>query len=58
MRMTGVGGRPELIFEGSDDLQKWTEYEFYYKPGKLDEISPFIVPHQPRLDWQLWFAAF
>jgi hypothetical protein len=56
--MTGVGGRPELIFEGSDDLQKWTEYEFYYKPGKLDEISPFIVPHQPRLDWQLWFAAF
>ncbi|CAD8126027.1 unnamed protein product [Paramecium sonneborni] len=56
-KMTGVNGRPELIFEGSEDGNKWLEYHFYYKPGKINEISPFVVPHQPRLDWQLWFAS-
>ncbi len=28
-----------------------------YKPGLLDGTPPFIIPHQPRLDWQMWFAA-
>ncbi|CAD8173296.1 unnamed protein product [Paramecium pentaurelia] len=56
-KMTGVNGRPELIFEGSEDGNKWLEYHFHYKPGKINEISPFVVPHQPRLDWQLWFAS-
>ncbi|GAV08922.1 hypothetical protein RvY_18541 [Ramazzottius varieornatus] len=57
-RMTGVEGRPEIIFEGSDSaLGPWKEYEFLYKPGSVDRAPPFIVPHQPRLDWQMWFAA-
>lgn len=57
-RMTGVGGRPELIIEGSDDVEgPWKEYHFHYKPGRLDEAPKFLIPHQPRLDWQMWFAA-
>ncbi|MCL4128101.1 UNVERIFIED_CONTAM: hypothetical protein GTU68_007157, partial [Idotea baltica] len=31
--------------------------EFPSKPGRVDRAPPFIVPHQPRVDWQLWFAA-
>lgn len=57
-RMTGVDGRPEVILEGAESLDgPWIEYEFPYKPGSLDRAPPFVAPHQPRLDWQLWFAA-
>ncbi|XP_028413544.1 lipase maturation factor 2-like [Dendronephthya gigantea] len=57
-RMTGVGGRPEIVIEGSDSLDgPWKEYNFRYKPGLLTHCPPFIAPHQPRLDWQMWFAA-
>lgn len=28
-----------------------------YKPGNLSRPPPIVVPHQPRLDWQMWFAA-
>ncbi|HWA86980.1 MAG TPA: lipase maturation factor family protein [Opitutus sp.] len=49
--------RPELIFEGSDDGRDWRAYELPYKPGDLSRAPPFVAPHQPRLDWQLWFAA-
>lgn len=36
--MTGDGGRPELIIEGSNDLNaedQWQPYHFLYKPGDL-----------------------
>ena len=56
-RMTGVEGRDELIFYGSDDGHKWKLYEFYHKPSKTNIMPTFIAPHQPRLDWQLWFSA-
>lgn len=49
--------RPELIFEGSDDGVDWRPYGFPYKPGDLARRPEFVAPHQPRLDWQLWFAA-
>jgi hypothetical protein len=49
--------RPEIIVEGSADGQEWREYEFRYKPGALSRRPPWNVPHQPRLDWQMWFAA-
>ncbi|XP_031567150.1 lipase maturation factor 2-like, partial [Actinia tenebrosa] len=56
--MTGVGGRPEVIVEGSNSLEgPWKEYDFLYKPGILDKRLPVVAPHQPRLDWQMWFAA-
>ena len=49
--------RPEIVFEGSDDGTKWEEYEFRCKPGDLRRPPPWVAPHQPRLDWQMWFAA-
>ncbi|XP_036376309.1 lipase maturation factor 2a [Megalops cyprinoides] len=56
-RMTGVGGRPEVVIEGSMDRVTWTEIEFMYKPGNVSAPPPVVAPHQPRLDWQMWFAA-
>lgn len=49
--------RPEIVIEGSDDGREWREYEFKYKPGGLYRRPPWIAPFQPRLDWQMWFAA-
>lgn len=28
-----------------------------YKPGNVSAPPPLVAPHQPRLDWQMWFAA-
>ena len=49
--------RPEIIVEGSNDGQTWLEYGFKYKPGDLKRAPVWVQPHQPRLDWQMWFAA-
>lgn len=49
--------RPELVIEGSDDGQEWKAYELPYKPGDPGRAPRWVAPHQPRLDWQLWFAA-
>jgi predicted DCC family thiol-disulfide oxidoreductase YuxK len=49
--------RPEIILEGSNDGQTWLPYEFKYKPGDLSRHPAWVQPHQPRLDWQMWFAA-
>ena len=65
--MTGVGedgkvARREIIFEIAPDAEKvedieWTELEFKHKPGDMRKRPSFVAPHQPRLDWQMWFAA-
>ena len=49
--------RLEIVIEGSDDGVHWVEYEFSWKPGDLKRRPGFVQPHQPRLDWQMWFAA-
>ncbi|MGB3022856.1 MAG: lipase maturation factor family protein, partial [Methyloceanibacter sp.] len=49
--------RHEIVIEGSHDGIEWREYEFRYKPGDLSRAPPWNIPHQPRLDWQMWFAA-
>jgi hypothetical protein len=49
--------RNEIILEGSNDGEKWLPYEFRYKPGDIDQAPRWVMPHQPRLDWQMWFAA-
>jgi len=49
--------RPEIIVEGSNDGREWKAYEFPHKPGDLQRRPGFVAPHQPRLDWQMWFAA-
>ncbi len=49
--------RHEIIVEGSNDGVSWLPYEFKYKPGEVNHRPAFVAPHQPRLDWQMWFAA-
>ena len=49
--------RREIIVEGTADGQTWQEYKFKYKPGDVMRRPRFNIPHQPRLDWQMWFAA-
>lgn len=49
--------RIEIVIEGSDDGKNWKPYEFKYKPGDPQRMPPFVAPHMPRLDWQMWFAA-
>ena len=49
--------RQEIVVEGSNDGDQWLAYEFPYKPGDTRRAPPFVAPHQPRLDWQMWFAA-
>ena len=49
--------RPEIVIEGSRDGFEWQPYEFRWKPGELSHRPRFTGPHQPRLDWQMWFEA-
>jgi lipase maturation factor 1 len=49
--------RNEIIIEGSNDGVNWLAYEFKYKPGDVNRRPQFVAPFQPRLDWQMWFAA-
>ncbi|MGH9553536.1 MAG: lipase maturation factor family protein, partial [Terriglobales bacterium] len=49
--------RNEIVIEGSNDKVVWLEYQFPFKPGDVKRAPPIVAPFQPRLDWQLWFAA-
>ena len=49
--------RREIVIEGSADQITWQEYQFKYKPGDLEKCPGWVAPHQPRIDWQMWFAA-
>ena len=48
--------RIEIIVEGSRDGETWRSYEFKYKPGDPGRRPEVVVPHQPRLDWMMWFV--
>src|SRR6266498_1567227 len=49
--------RAEIVIEGSADGIDWLPYEFKWKPGDVKRAPGWCAPHQPRLDWQMWFAA-
>jgi len=49
--------RFEIVIEGGADTVQWREYRFRWKPGDPARPPPFVAPHMPRLDWQMWFAA-
>lgn len=59
----GIGGRPELevymtkIAPPHALSRDYSPLIFKYKPNFQDTKSKFNMPHQPRLDWQMWFAA-
>ena len=50
--------RPVIVIEGSDDNKTWREYALPYLPGPVGRAPVWSIPLQPRLDWQLWFAAY
>ena len=54
---TMTTSRPEISIEGSNDAVDWQPYIFHYKPGPLNRAPGWAEPFQPRLDWQMWFAA-
>jgi hypothetical protein len=47
--------RQELEIQGSNDGVTWQAYEFRFKPGPVEKRPPVNIPHQPRLDWMMWF---
>ncbi|VDN28815.1 unnamed protein product [Gongylonema pulchrum] len=51
--MTGEHGRPEVIVEGAYEPNgPWTPFDFYAKPGKLDEAPRFIcITKSPKDYW-------
>jgi hypothetical protein len=49
--------RPEIAIEATVDGEHWRELPFRWKPGDPRRAPRFVAPHQPRLDWQMWFAA-
>jgi hypothetical protein len=49
--------RPEVEIEGSNDGQQWLPYIFRNKTGPMNRAPGWVAPFQPRLDWQMWFAA-
>ncbi|MEE2923389.1 MAG: lipase maturation factor family protein [bacterium] len=49
--------RPEIQIQASIDGRIWKNYEFKYKLNGVHQKLSQVAPHQPRLDWQMWFAA-
>ena len=49
--------RPEIVIQGSNDGETWLDYPFKFKAGDLNRAPRWVEPFQPRLDWQMWFAA-
>lgn len=47
--------RREPAIEGSYDGSEWRAYEFHHKPGEPQRAPAFIAPHQPRVDFRIWF---
>jgi lipase maturation factor 1 len=37
------------------DPSGWTAHDLWHKPGAVDRRPDFVAPHQPRVDFQLWF---
>jgi hypothetical protein len=46
---------PEILT--SDDGQTWVAQDLAFKPGPPDRAPPWVAPHQPRLDFRLWFQG-
>ncbi len=42
--------------EASLDGERWVPIDFRYAPDDPAQAPTFVVPHQPRVDWMLWFV--
>jgi hypothetical protein len=47
--------RVELELEVSPDGERFSPLALRYKPGPPERPPPLVAPHQPRVDFQLWF---
>ena len=47
--------RIEPEIEWTVDQQTWRPYVMHYRPGPTDRRPPIVAPHQPRVDFQMWF---
>lgn len=47
--------RIEPDFQTSDDGEHWVSHEFRHKAGDPRRRPDWVAPHQPRVDFQLWF---
>ena len=47
--------RIEPEFQTSDDGTTWVTHQFRHKPGDPMRRPDWVAPHQPRVDFQLWF---
>lgn len=56
--ITTTTTRPELVIQGSGDNVHWRDYVMPFYPGPVARAPVWNIPHQPRLDWQMWFAAY
>ena len=50
----GATGREPAGRDARDD-DAWTAHDLRHKPGAPARAPDFVAPHQPRLDFQLWF---
>ena len=50
-------GRYEIEFQGSNNGEDWTPYQFRFKPQALNQPPGIYAPYQPRFEWNLWFAS-
>lgn len=54
--------RLNVVFEGTDaaipwEGADWKPYPYFALPVDPDKRPVQVAPYQPRLDWQMWFAA-
>lgn len=58
-QITTVRVEPEFqVLAAADDhgdAPPFRPVHLHYKPGPLDRPPPRVAPHQPRVDFQLWF---
>ena len=47
--------RIEPQIELLDERGRWIEHDLLYKPGDVMRAPGFVAPHQPRVDFRLWF---
>ena len=45
---------PEFQLQATAD-GPWLAHHLRYKPGPPERAPPFVAPHQPRVDFLLWF---
>ena len=47
---------PEVqVARPSKQAQGWQTLSHFFKPGPVERAGVWSIPHQPRLDFQLWF---